>query len=66
MFSFPYKISFLFSLSGSQYVEADSESDMFEEDSLALDTEDLLSFSYQVAKGMEFLTSKNVRRKSHS
>uniref|UniRef100_H3BZH7 Mast/stem cell growth factor receptor n=1 Tax=Tetraodon nigroviridis TaxID=99883 RepID=H3BZH7_TETNG len=44
---------------GSQYVEADSESEMFDEDSLSLDTEDLLSFSYQVAKGMEFLTSKN-------
>uniref|UniRef100_A0A8C1PVC5 receptor protein-tyrosine kinase n=1 Tax=Cyprinus carpio TaxID=7962 RepID=A0A8C1PVC5_CYPCA len=28
-------------------------------DDLSLDTEDLLSFSYQVAKGMDFLTSKN-------
>uniref|UniRef100_A0AAY4AC54 receptor protein-tyrosine kinase n=1 Tax=Denticeps clupeoides TaxID=299321 RepID=A0AAY4AC54_9TELE len=28
-------------------------------DDLSLDTEDLLSFSYQVARGMEFLTSKN-------
>ncbi|XP_003973982.2 mast/stem cell growth factor receptor Kit isoform X1 [Takifugu rubripes] len=44
---------------GSPYVEEDSESEMFDEDSLSLDTEDLLSFSYQVAKGMEFLTSKN-------
>lgn len=57
-------LNFLFSFSGSQYVEAYSESEMFDEDSLSLDTEDLLSFSYQVAKGMEFLTSKNVRRKS--
>lgn len=44
---------------GGSYVEADAESDMFEEDGLSLDNEDLLSFSYQVAKGMEFLASKN-------
>uniref|UniRef100_A0A673AVJ8 receptor protein-tyrosine kinase n=1 Tax=Sphaeramia orbicularis TaxID=375764 RepID=A0A673AVJ8_9TELE len=44
--------------SGS-YVEADEEDEMFEEDGLSIDTEDLLSFSYQVAKGMEFLASKN-------
>ncbi|XP_066505647.1 KIT proto-oncogene, receptor tyrosine kinase b [Hoplias malabaricus] len=30
-----------------------------DKDNLSLDTEDLLSFSYQVAKGMDFLTSKN-------
>ncbi|KTF87679.1 hypothetical protein cypCar_00002921 [Cyprinus carpio] len=30
-----------------------------DKDDLSLDTEDLLSFSYQVAKGMDFLTSKN-------
>ncbi|XP_028259544.1 mast/stem cell growth factor receptor kita isoform X2 [Parambassis ranga] len=44
---------------GGSYVEADTESEMFDEDGLSLDTEDLLSFSYQVAKGMEFLASKN-------
>ncbi|XP_070817087.1 mast/stem cell growth factor receptor kita isoform X2 [Chaetodon trifascialis] len=44
---------------GGSYVEADAESEMFDEDGLSLDTEDLLSFSYQVAKGMEFLVSKN-------
>uniref|UniRef100_A0A8B9RJX0 receptor protein-tyrosine kinase n=1 Tax=Astyanax mexicanus TaxID=7994 RepID=A0A8B9RJX0_ASTMX len=32
---------------------------VLQEDGLALDTEDLLSFSYQVAKGMDFLASKN-------
>lgn len=44
---------------GGSYVEADAESEMFDEDGLSLDTEDLLSFSHQVAKGMEFLASKN-------
>uniref|UniRef100_A0A673AZI8 Mast/stem cell growth factor receptor Kit n=1 Tax=Sphaeramia orbicularis TaxID=375764 RepID=A0A673AZI8_9TELE len=44
---------------GGSYVEADEEDEMFEEDGLSIDTEDLLSFSYQVAKGMEFLASKN-------
>ncbi|XP_026160506.1 mast/stem cell growth factor receptor kita isoform X2 [Mastacembelus armatus] len=44
---------------GGSYVEADPESEMFDEDGLSLDTEDLLSFSYQVSKGMEFLASKN-------
>ncbi|XP_062991175.1 mast/stem cell growth factor receptor Kit [Elgaria multicarinata webbii] len=32
---------------------------ILEDDELALDIEDLLSFSYQVAKGMSFLSSKN-------
>ncbi|XP_074524501.1 mast/stem cell growth factor receptor kita isoform X1 [Halichoeres trimaculatus] len=44
---------------GGSYVEADAENELFDEDGLSLDTEDLLSFSYQVAKGMEFLASKN-------
>lgn len=44
---------------GGSYIEDDDESELFEEDGLSLDTEDLLSFSYQVAKGMEFLASKN-------
>ncbi|XP_061153410.1 mast/stem cell growth factor receptor kita isoform X1 [Syngnathus typhle] len=39
--------------------EGDAEGEMFDDDGLSLDTEDLLSFSYQVAKGMEFLASKN-------
>ncbi|KAM6938048.1 mast/stem cell growth factor receptor kita [Lycodopsis pacificus] len=39
--------------------EEDAESEMFDEDGLSLDTEDLLSFSHQVAKGMEFLAAKN-------
>nr|XP_061834084.1 mast/stem cell growth factor receptor kita isoform X2 [Nerophis lumbriciformis] len=39
--------------------EEDGEEEMFDDDGLSLDTEDLLSFSYQVAKGMEFLASKN-------
>ncbi|XP_028274024.1 KIT proto-oncogene, receptor tyrosine kinase b isoform X2 [Parambassis ranga] len=37
--------------------ERSSHSDDIEE--LSLDAEDLLSFSYQVAKGMEYITSKN-------
>ncbi|CAL8332691.1 unnamed protein product [Merluccius merluccius] len=37
--------------------ERPSESDDIDE--LSLDAEDLLSFSYQVAKGMEYITSKN-------
>ncbi|KAF7650754.1 hypothetical protein LDENG_00121000 [Lucifuga dentata] len=37
--------------------ERSSQSD--DMDDLSLDAEDLLSFSYQVAKGMEYITSKN-------
>ncbi|KAM4584594.1 KIT proto-oncogene, receptor tyrosine kinase b isoform 1-T1 [Odontesthes bonariensis] len=37
--------------------ERSSQSDDIDE--LSLDAEDLLSFSYQVAKGMEYITSKN-------
>uniref|UniRef100_A0A3Q1JEW6 receptor protein-tyrosine kinase n=1 Tax=Anabas testudineus TaxID=64144 RepID=A0A3Q1JEW6_ANATE len=37
--------------------EMSSQSDDIDE--LSLDAEDLLSFSYQVAKGMEYITSKN-------
>ncbi|XP_053433895.1 mast/stem cell growth factor receptor Kit isoform X1 [Nycticebus coucang] len=41
------------------YIERDVTSAIMEDDELALDLEDLLSFSYQVAKGMAFLASKN-------
>ncbi|KAG8504946.1 Mast/stem cell growth factor receptor Kit [Galemys pyrenaicus] len=41
------------------YVERDVTPAIMEDDELALDLEDLLSFSYQVAKGMAFLASKN-------
>lgn len=42
------------------YIERDVTPAIMEDDELALDLEDLLSFSYQVAKGMAFLASKNV------
>lgn len=42
------------------YIERDMTPAIMEDDELALDLEDLLSFSYQVAKGMAFLASKNV------
>ncbi|XP_069903187.1 mast/stem cell growth factor receptor Kit isoform X3 [Oryctolagus cuniculus] len=41
------------------YIERDVTPAVLEDDELALDLEDLLSFSYQVAKGMAFLASKN-------
>ncbi|NXU57842.1 KIT factor, partial [Turnix velox] len=44
--------------SGS-YTDKDVTFSVLEDDELALDVEDLLSFSYQVAKGMSFLASKN-------
>uniref|UniRef100_G3UE86 Mast/stem cell growth factor receptor Kit n=1 Tax=Loxodonta africana TaxID=9785 RepID=G3UE86_LOXAF len=43
------------------YIEHDVTPAIMEDDELALDLEDLLSFSYQVAKGMAFLASKNAR-----
>lgn len=39
--------------------------DLVISDSATLTYDDLLGFSYQVAKGMEFLASKNVRREDH-
>ena len=47
-------------LSTGSYIERDVTPAIMEDDELALDLEDLLSFSYQVAKGMAFLASKNV------
>ncbi|XP_056620833.1 mast/stem cell growth factor receptor kita isoform X1 [Triplophysa dalaica] len=44
---------------GDTYSDSDTVSEIPQEDGLTLDTEDLLSFSYQVAKGMDFLASKN-------
>ncbi|XP_065113226.1 mast/stem cell growth factor receptor kita isoform X2 [Paramisgurnus dabryanus] len=44
---------------GDSYSDSDTVSEILQEDGLTLDTEDLLSFSYQVAKGMDFLASKN-------
>ncbi|KAL1022593.1 hypothetical protein UPYG_G00029670 [Umbra pygmaea] len=44
---------------GGSSSEPDVVSELLREDGLSLDTEDLLSFSYQVAKGMDFLASKN-------
>ncbi|XP_043369742.1 mast/stem cell growth factor receptor Kit isoform X5 [Dermochelys coriacea] len=41
------------------YMDRDVTIAILEDDELALDVEDLLSFSYQVAKGMSFLASKN-------
>ncbi|TSN30194.1 Mast/stem cell growth factor receptor kita [Bagarius yarrelli] len=43
------------------YTEFDVFSEVLQEDGLALGIDDLLSFSYQVAKGMDFLASKNAR-----
>ncbi|XP_073709264.1 mast/stem cell growth factor receptor kita isoform X1 [Garra rufa] len=44
---------------GDSYSDTDAVSEILQEDGMTLDTEDLLSFSYQVAKGMDFLASKN-------
>ncbi|KAM9314826.1 KIT proto-oncogene, receptor tyrosine kinase b [Pholidichthys leucotaenia] len=51
-------------VAGSDYVpmrpsEKETASELDNLDELSLDTEDLLSFSYQVAKGMEYITSRN-------
>ena len=46
-------------LSTGSYIERDVTPAIMEDDELALDLEDLLSFSYQVAKGMAFLASKS-------
>ncbi|KAL4635446.1 mast/stem cell growth factor receptor Kit isoform X1 [Arapaima gigas] len=45
--------------SGGSCGDGDPQTEALLEDSMSLDTEDLLSFSYQVAKGMDFLASKN-------
>uniref|UniRef100_A0A8C1RQ62 receptor protein-tyrosine kinase n=1 Tax=Cyprinus carpio TaxID=7962 RepID=A0A8C1RQ62_CYPCA len=45
---------------GDSYSDSDAVSEILQEDGMTMDTEDLLSFSYQVAKGMDFLASKNV------
>nr|XP_033801233.1 mast/stem cell growth factor receptor Kit isoform X4 [Geotrypetes seraphini] len=42
------------------YIDRNGTIAMPEEDESALDIEDLLNFSYQVAKGMSFLASKNL------
>lgn len=41
--------------------DKENNNDDAEDYNLALEVEDLLIFSYQVAKGMSFLSSKNVR-----
>ncbi|XP_028932619.1 mast/stem cell growth factor receptor Kit isoform X1 [Ornithorhynchus anatinus] len=47
------------SAGAGSYAEREDGAAIMEDDELALDIEDLLSFSYQVAKGMSFLASKN-------
>lgn len=50
-----HHVSFVVSLPGGDRL------DLVISDSATLTYDDLLGFSYQVAKGMEFLASKNVR-----
>ncbi|XP_078073338.1 mast/stem cell growth factor receptor Kit-like isoform X2 [Mustelus asterias] len=45
--------------SKESYSDKENNNEVTEEDNLALEIEDLLIFSYQVAKGMNFLASKN-------
>lgn len=60
-FCFAFWVSVLLAVSLiDSYIERDVTPAIMEDDELALDLEDLLSFSYQVAKGMAFLASKNV------
>uniref|UniRef100_A0A4W3IK66 receptor protein-tyrosine kinase n=1 Tax=Callorhinchus milii TaxID=7868 RepID=A0A4W3IK66_CALMI len=47
------------SMSKGSYSDKENNNEVVEDYTLALDIEDLLSFSYQVAKGMNFLSSKN-------
>lgn len=45
--------------------DPDDQTDLQTEDLQTLTFDDLLSFAFQVAKGMEFLSSKNVIKGPH-
>lgn len=66
LLSLPLRVFFVFLAIFliDSYIERDVTPAIMEDDELALDLEDLLSFSYQVAKGMAFLASKNVSASS--